>query len=284
MKKILSMVLIVLLLVGCGNKNETVKVENKEEQKEAENEVIEDINKEDSEEITNAGIIVYYDVVKGEICNVDDTENYHIDNSKTGYNGINKTLDTQTSCLKFYAIDDSKTKLLLDHNTTDVIAWNKDSVLNEDGPTTVLNKLKQDTNSWNTKTPTNYNDPKYGKLDYNGYKARLITAEEIAKITKNTTWNTSGETFYFDTNSNTIEQDIHKKVSKYSWLFDYTKKCANYGCNVEDNSTYGYWTSSSINNKDFANHAWAVTESGSLSGSYNIMKNDYYGIRPVIEI
>ena len=50
--------------------------------------------------------------------------NYHVDNSKTGYNGTTSTTTTgnQTSCLKFYAYGyedgDTTVKLLLDYINT----------------------------------------------------------------------------------------------------------------------------------------------------------------------
>ena len=75
--------------------------------------------------------------------------------------------------------------------------------------------------------------------------ARLITANEIAKITGNTGWDACMENqpwFYLDSNNQTLTTSSTNK-SKYAWLFDYINGCTNYGCNTPDSSNSGYWTS-----------------------------------------
>ena len=87
------------------------------------------------------GEIVYIDITTGKSCT-----NYHEDNSKAGYNGLNGT-GKQTSCLKFYAFLDDGGKninLLLDHNTTDGLAWTASNIYtNANGPKDVIEQLKK---------------------------------------------------------------------------------------------------------------------------------------------
>ena len=208
------------------------------------------------------GEIVYIDVTTGKSCT-----NYHVDNSKTGYNGIGttKTTDNQNSCLKFYAFLDDGSKnlnLLLDHNTTAKLAWTTSEIgTNANGPIDVINQLKIDTNDWvGTVTPINYEYKGTARpytIDYSGYKARLITANEIAKITgadKLLNWDETSTTsgwYYLDgAKTNETVPNWQTQVanstnkSEYYWLFDRTNGCTSNGCQVADSSNYGYWTSS----------------------------------------
>ena len=111
--------------------------------------------------------------------------------------------------------------------------------------------------------------------------ARLITANEVAKITGNTGFDatqTGQSWFYLDSNNQTQTASSTNK-SKYAWLFDYTIGCTNYGCNTSDSSTRGYWTSSPY--KGTSTVAWLVNQIGSLNHTYMTGNN---GIRPVITI
>ena len=112
--------------------------------------------------------------------------------------------------------------------------------------------------------------------------ARLITANEVAKITGNTDFDaskTGQDWFYLDSNNQTQTANASNK-SKYAWLFDYTYECTSYGCNTSDSSNYGYWTSTSY--KDNSTSAWRVDRNG------NLRTNDVtftgLGVRPVITI
>ena len=242
------------------------------------------------------GSVVYYDVLNGTTCT-----NYHIDNSKTGYNGTTdkKTTDNQNSCLKFYAfnddVGDTTVNLLLDHNTTAQVYWTESgNQSNASGPIEVINHLKTDTNSWvGTITPTNYTVSQTTggnyTIDYSDYKARLITANEIAEITGNTTFNESTTTisgyFYFDTNTSS-QSDTCKNGNttgcSYGWLYDRTStSCTGYGCsNNSDAETYGYWTSTSASSSSY--DAWRVYYIGTLSN--DIVNFSYDGVRPVITL
>ena len=238
------------------------------------------------------GEVVYFNVTTGEKCS-----NYAETQSKTG---------VKEGCMKFYAFnDDGKdtVNLILDHNTTAKVAWNKTykndsgSITNAKGPKEVLDQLKTDTSSWKgTITPSNYTMDQTGQtsnakytIDYSSYKARLITAQEIAKITGNTSWNevTGTSNFYFDTNTSSQSATCKSGNTTgcgYGWLYDRTnKECTKYGClNNADSSMfgYGYWTASS-----FAGHsdfAWSVLYAARVDSSTAHLSN--HGVRPVITI
>ncbi len=110
--------------------------------------------------------------------------------------------------------------------------------------------------------------------------ARLITADEIAKITGNTNWTSTSDWFCLDTNQldNTNYCAKTPGTSKYAWLFDYTNGCTSYGCNVADSSTWGYWTSTSYS----SGGAWSVGSYGRFR--HNSTDSADRGIRPVITI
>lgn len=253
----------------------------------------------------NNGQIIYYDVINGNTCN-----NYHLDNSLTGYNGTNltKTTDNQNSCLKFYVFNDDAKKnsvnLLLDHNTTDSVVWSSDKTT-ASGPKELLEQLKSDTSSWSgVLTPTAYSIDQSSQesgisftVDYTGYNARLLSVSEIAQITLNTSWDeiTSTQQFYFD--SNTTEQSDTCTIGtlntstgfyenattsgcKYGWLYDRTGiECTKYGC---------------LNNSEEESHYWLITPySAKNTGTYRVLSigkiarssvSTSSGIRPVIEV
>ena len=233
------------------------------------------------------GDVVYFDVTTGKTC-----DNYTETQSNTGVN---------SGCMKFYAYNDDggdKINLLLDHNTTATIAWNS-SGSNVNGPSEeFLNKLNEDTKDWQgTETPSNYTMDQTGQtsnanytIDYSSYKARLITAQEIAQITGNTTFDektaTVNDYFYFDTNKNT-ESDTCKSGDtsgcKYGWIYDRTNtSCTTYGClNNSDVKTSGYWSASSF--ADGTDIAWRVRYGGGV-GVNSVDRSDSYGVRPVIEV
>src|SRR5574344_427629 len=208
------------------------------------------------------------------------------------------TTNTKTGCMKFYAFGDKKDNttlnMILDHNTTaNNVVWTTSN--STSGPTTAYTQLKSDTNSWvgvgtqanytYTNSSTSYT-VKYG--DDNA-KARFITANEVAKITGNKSFDSSTATnlnwFYLDSNSQT-QTATSKGASKYAWLYDYTYGCTQYGCNAEDNTSYnsiyayGYWTSDAVSN--LSSGAWYVTSRGRLD--YDAVAGTYFGIRPVITV
>ena len=214
---------------------------------------------------------VYYNPVSGSICNE--------------YNKANSTTGVKVGCLKWYIydIDDTNVSMILDHNLTPLVT-------NQE----IDNTLSKDTSTWISSLKK---------------KARLITADEVAKIVNadNTLlWDStkpysitpekgiSISYFYLDGSKGT---DLlwQTKVtdgapSEYYWLYDYTY-CKDgslvTGCNIIDENTYqissesnhinGYWTSTKIDE----DNTWVITN-GKLDKENNNSLN--YGIRPVITI
>ena len=177
------------------------------------------------------------------------------------------TPGTNSGCMKWYAFNDddksSTVNVILDHNTTAKVAWNLTG--NNSEMKEVKKALENDTKDWKN-------------------TARLITANEVAKITGYTSWGTNitgYPWFCFDTNQQDDTNDCAKAQgkSKYAWLFDYTKECTSYGCNVSDSSTWGYWTSTQYVNSI---HVWFVARNGRLD--VNSASSTGHGVRPVITI
>ena len=199
------------------------------------------------------GTAVYYNPETGEKCKSSESK------STTG---------TKSGCMKWYVFNDKEgnatVNVILDHNTTANVAWNSTGSNSE--MKEVADALKKDTSTWKN-------------------TARLITANEVAKITGNTDWDASkgNQTWFcFDTNQSdgTNHCAKTKGTSKYTWLFDYTGGCTDYGCNVSDSSNWGYWASTSC--KDNTINVWVVNGYGSLILDY--VTRTGAGLRPVITI
>ena len=181
--------------------------------------------------------------------------------------------------MKWYTFNDGGAAsdaidMILDHNTTAVVAWNI-SGNNTAGPTDVLTQLQNDTVTWsNTLTvassnnivqQTNSSANTY-TLNYTGYKARLITADEVATITANTTWTQAdiSSTNYFLDTKNTVASPTcttgDTSNFNYDWLYDRTSTdCTTFGClnNADASMTgNGYWTSSA--NNLYPAYAWII--------------------------
>ena len=181
------------------------------------------------------------------------------------YTEGNSTIGTKSGCMKWYAFNDddksSTVNVILDHNTTASVKYN--STGNNSEMKEVKKALENDTKDWKN-------------------TARLITANEVAKITGNTGFDaskTGQSSFYLDSNNQTQTASSTNK-SKYAWLFDYTYECTSYGCNTSDSSNYGYWTSTP--KKDDSTSAWRVYWNGLLDHGY--VDSTASGIRPVITI
>ena len=197
-------------------------------------------------------------------------------NAKGALTGVN------TGCMKFYIFDDSGDNyvMILDHNTSGDVAWNgknRNTSMNE-----VAIRLSEDTNGW-------VGSP------------RLMDADEVAAIVKNTSWrkSTARSTNYFYFGSKTTteysSQNAAEKIMqrRYAWLFDNLYQSINYGGSVEDNNQYiygsnygksnitGYWTSSPVTGSD--TFVWRVTRDGCLDDS-SANESSVYGVRPVITL
>ena len=177
------------------------------------------------------------------------------------------TPGTNSGCMKWYVFNDKEgnatVNVILDHNTTANVAWN--STRSNSEMKEVKKALENDTKDWKN-------------------TARLITANEVAKITGYTSWGTNitgYPWFCFDTNQPDTTNECAKAqgTSEYAWLFDYTKECTSYGCNVSDSSTWGYWTSTQYVNSI---HVWFVARNGRLD--VNSASSTGHGVRPVITI
>ena len=221
------------------------------------------------------------------------------------------TTGTKTGCMKWYAYKDDGTNytMILDHNTTPFVAWNS-SGFSSRGMKEVVEALKTDTEKWSSELTLS---EKLDGFDYTGYKARLITANELAEITgaKETLSWTSDKTyadppvigtsvswFYLDGADGTdttwqTQVAKSKSASKYGWAFDNTYGCTSYGCNISDDNKYeygtegssselyGYWTSTPVvGGYDFA---WSVFRLGCLSFN-DVDFGNGIGVRPVITI
>ena len=199
------------------------------------------------------------------------------------------TTGTKIGCMKWYVYKDNGNgtyQLILDHNTTATVVWN--STRSNTSMGEVAKALTKDTETWDS-----------------SLNARLITADEIAEITGanlDTTikWSSSktyGESdietqsgwFYFDGTGTTYSgTDGWRKIvattqgaSKYAWLYDNTNGCTSYGCNIDDSSNYGYWTSTPVVGDSYI--VWSVYRGGNLSRS-SVGNVGFYGVRPVITI
>lgn len=244
--------------------------------------------------------------------------------NKCDETNYNSTPGTKTGCMKFYIFNensDGTVDMILDHNTSLEIAWTKykenDEYVNHKGPREAIYQLYEDTKDWdeiftltsssNYTTKWTIDSSNYSyTIDYTKnlsaadsyeyaenpkpYKARFITAQEIASIIgmNNFTLNNSASPFFGSLNETAYKDQTEEEQTRqqsYSWLFENLDKCTSSGgCLIEpsSNSTgnYSYWTSSAITS---LNGAWCVSNGGRL------MKDIDYtdgldGIRPVITI
>ena len=208
------------------------------------------------------GTAIYYNPVTGTTC--DSSE------------AVSTTV-TKTGCMKWYTFNDSSlsstVNVILDHNTTATLAWNTDG----DNGTNVSYEES------NIKPEVDKLVSESGWVD----TPRLISAEEIAQITGNTSWTNTGNWFYLDSNS-TTKTATSQGASKYAWLFDYTNGCTSSGCNTADNKSYssnyinGYWTSTPVGTASSGCKVWDVSGSSRLYGNYAY--RTFLGVRPVITI
>ncbi len=253
------------------------------------------------------GEVVYFNVDNGTKCTSSD------------YTETQSNVGVKEGCMKFYAFNDDggdTLNLILDHNTTALVAWvskadyiaaGGEDLSNDDdcqnygycsknkfGPVTLLKKLKSDTASWQgTIIPSNYtmdqstqgSKAKY-TIEYSSYKARLITAQEIAQITENTSWNekTASNWYYFDSKTTTASTTCKSGNTTgcgYGWLYDRTSTdCTTNGClNNSNVYTDGYWTASS--RAAGSRYAWRMVPSPHV---FDSSVGGGFGVRPVITI
>lgn len=221
---------------------------------------------------------VYYNPVTNSTCNSSDSS---------------ITLGTATGCMKWYAYSETygKVNLILDHNITNGEVWGHDG--DNETVDEVLSSLESITEDWNYKLTRRdsysaswtYNNSEHSiYIDYNGLKARLISAEEVAYAVENNSWTReSGKSFF---GSGTITpfgeqtESQQLKQENNAWLFDNTEDCAVEGCEHEQVGVFAYWTSTPKTNT--TNQIWCVCNGGCLDTSES--GESYVGLRPVISV
>ena len=241
----------------------------------------------------NIGDYVYYDPVNNITC--------------TTYTESNSASGVIEGCLKWHVLsenNDGTVNLILDHNILSRVRWHS-SDDNSQGPTVAKEALNNAINdTWSTSlvrsdsyshTFNNGTEDKSYTVSYNGMKARLPEAQEIADAVGNTTWNEYY--LYFDSKSwdQTVGYEYEKKISDYAWLFNnlsssYTnndasdnKTCLYNGCTQnlgKKTGDHAYWTSTSVAGQ--SSPAWRVSYLGRLD--YDIVTNPSDGVRPVITL
>ena len=185
--------------------------------------------------------------------------------------------------------------------------WHTSLGTNNRGPITLLNQLKKDTSSWvdvetlteidkytvewNSSSDYYSGDQEY-TINYAGYNARLISAEEINNVLgKKSDMVSDVQVVYFD-NRCTTNGTCDIGTNKYGWLFDYTgvavsagtigePDCIQYGCNVGYNFDSYYWTVSP--NANIHSNAWYVKYNGMIDNN-DVDDTSHFGLRPVIKI
>ena len=229
------------------------------------------------------------------------------------------------TCMTWRVIgsDTYNVNLQLDHNLVNKVAWDT-SGSNNDGPVTVLNSLKDATSTWDNVEPLTYtydtsaSAQNYGTLSCtngactisktgaeiganpelveNGIpvRARLITGEEVAAITRTQTDGTTiadsftlgnQNWFYFSESTKLIGTQDNGTGNIYlSWLIENTYTNNNSGAiaNTYGNVNSGYWTLSPRSTA--ANTILYVYAGGSLYSNVHVENDSLYGARPVITI
>lgn len=248
-----------------------------------------------------AGDLVYFDPVTKNTCNADT------------YNGTN-------TCYKWRVIEtednDSKTDITiqLDHNIINTVIWAPTDI--STGPVTALEALNASTALWRRVANLNYTYDtmstytNYRQLEcIDGYcllngvgvdgtaKARIITGEEITKITntkvtdetaisKSWSIDSSVSNYYYFSRTNYITgtKTSGTGTTELSWLVENTYASTSSGAtkNSYGATNYGYWTLSPISGH--TSYAWHVYGGGCLNYGAVIGDEYNFGIRPVITI
>lgn len=235
------------------------------------------------------GEAVYFDVKAGTGCSESD---YNEENSVDGYAGITSENVAQTSCLKFYAFNDTESaamvNLLLDHNITPDssmglnLQWSSVDAINGPEvcgtPECILSALSFISLQWNGMAAIMESyEHSYYTINYEelGTNARLITAEEIAEIVGLPNYDPIQGTYQINFDSG------------FGWLTDRTTDyCTENGPGCYNNNTSGqntyYWTATQADGMG-ADCVWVVDDYGMWEYDYD----DYeigIGLRPVIEV
>ena len=224
---------------------------------------------------------VYFDPVVGQRCYSDEAW----------------TLDDKGStCYKWNVIKASDSssdtvELLLDHDLPGDAAWVSledyqaaggtaeeygEFGNNKYGPITALKHLKTATDSWNgvvTLTSADNVTRENGSgstytINYEGYKARLISGQELANIAGETEWTPSD----------------YSSFNVPTWLYSNMAVSVGEEGNPTFNDIYEhavYWTDSAYSWNP--NYAWLVFYDGGVD-DFNVSAARGYGVRPVVKI
>ena len=238
--------------------------------------------------IYSNGTAIYFNPETAKLCTKEEaTANVNKNGTPT---------EITTGCMKWYTFNDSddnnKVNMISDHNTS--AAVQKYGYEMGDLEQDIKDALNDDIKTWDDSVKAT---------------ARLISAEEVAQISGNSTFDASKSNTWFYLDSNSQKKVASSTVkSNYAWLFDYMSWCVRNGCNFQDNNqytfanagkdgykyytpnAYGTWTSShsayEMTNGTIVYGLWQLAKDGALlfSGKYNSGLHDESGIRPVITI
>ena len=237
--------------------------------------------------------------------------------------------NNESTCYKWRVIttDDTRGKnkvtIQMDHNIINMSDWVTRADYDDDanfdtrgntnkGPITALNRLQQATSTWTISNLTYTYDTSaavnnYGTLTctngtctngsnqtiVTGLKARLITVEEVAEITRtevpNMPWDLSSNSdFTFSSTDGIGIGETTPGNTHLWWLLENVFPLERTGgtANLYGESKYGYWTLSPVT--DRSSRAWAVYRTGNINYMGDVGDwcdgCDNYGLRPVIEI
>lgn len=220
------------------------------------------------------GEVVYFNPVTGRTC--------------SDYNISNSEVEVKTGCMKWYAFNDSKknskVNLLLDHNTTEMISWSSiEDVSN--GPDVLLAKLATDTALWSDTLVRNdtYRDRHNAySINYSGYKARLLSLEDVAEIINYDITIFPDDTFV-PLNGAKDPTTYNVGENPYAWLFSLNFYAKNYGgYDIDYYTGDAYWLSS-IPSTSAIDSSLLIDSSPEIQCYYQT-DPDYAGIRPVITV
>ena len=223
---------------------------------------------------------VYFDPVKGQRCYSDEAWTLD-DKSRTCYKwNVIKTSDSSSDTVE----------LLLDHDLPGDTEWISLEDYqaaggtvedygsygnNKYGPITALKHLKQGTDSWNgvvtltsadNVTRDNGSDGNY-TINYEGYKARLISGQELADIAGETEWTPS------DYSSFNVPTWVYSNMAISADMSDMS--------DIDIYEHLAYWTDSARSSRP--SHAWVVSYDGYVDHS-PVSPATGFGVRPVVRI
>ena len=272
------------------------------------------------------GTLVYYDPVSTSTCN---SSTFSLDAVKNG----------TSTCYKWRILETNEevqnVRIQMDHNLVNKVAWNETGN-NNDGPIKVLSELATATSTWSRVPALNYtydtsdSAQNYGTLScINGactisksnttigdniiqnpngtpVRARLITGEEVAEITRTQTdgttiadtWSLSNQDWYHISKVGKIvgTQTNGTGNTKLKWMVENTKistavSSSGSTVNVYSDRVEGYWTLTP--RAQSSSRAYFVYNYGTFDWDdyenhtgYNATVSiaTYFGARPVITV